>query len=152
MTDSVVIQLIPKYLQPFEWAKKEWREGIREMAGQKENNPRIIWYHSLTTLKATTDETPWCSSFMCAAAFSAGLPSTRSAAAKSWLEYGEKGDGSEGDIAVFKRKGGHHVAFIYKRLNASDKLVHVLGGNQGNSVSVATYCASDLLAIRRFKG
>lgn len=139
----------PLHLAPYEWAKKEHREGIKEILG-KENNPRIIWYHSLTTLRATDDETPWCSAFMCAAAFSAGFASTRSAAARSWLGYGVEGNGAIGDIAIFKRKGGHHVAFINSTYQVGDKMIEVLGGNQGNMVGINLYPAGNLLAIRRF--
>lgn len=142
---------LSKHLLPFEWAKAEWQKNIKECPGKLDHNTRIVWYHSLTTLKATDDETPWCSAFMCAAAFSSGYASTRSAAAKSWINYGVVGSGAVGDIAVFKRKGGHHVAFVYRNYKEGDQLVTVLGGNQGNMICVAHYKASDLLALRRFE-
>lgn len=135
---------------PYDFAKREMGIGVQERPGKGAHNPRIVWYHSFTTLKATDDETPWCSSFMCAMAFLAGLASTKSAAAKSWLTYGLPGDGSEGDIAVFKRTGGNHVAFVAKTFKKGDKVVYVLGGNQGNEISKKNYNASDLLAFRRF--
>lgn len=145
------VERVPRFLQPYEWAKKEWAQNIRELPSKEQNNPRILWYHSLTTLRATDDETPWCSSFMCAAAFSAAFKSTRSAAAKSWLGYGVEGNGSIGDIVIFSRAGGHHVAFVHKVYKPGDKNICVLGGNQGNSVSVANYKAENLLAFRRFE-
>lgn len=135
-------------MAPYLWAVKEI--GQQEVAGRK-HNPRIVWYHSFTTLKATQDEVPWCSSFMCAAAESNGFKSTDSAAAKSWLTYGDAGDGSIGDIAVFSRDGGNHVAFVNKKFSPRDSVVNCLGGNQSNKVCVQDYSAGRLLAFRRFK-
>lgn len=138
-------------LLPFKWAQEELKKGIKEILGRTAHNKRIIWYHAFTLLKATEDEVPWCSSFMNAAAASTGFPYTKSAAAKSWLKYGEEGDGSVGDIAVFTRgETGGHVAFINSPYKKGDKFVEVLGGNQGDTISVAKYKAENLLAIRRF--
>lgn len=137
-------------MQPYQWAIEERKKGIQELAGAKQNNPRIVWYHAFTTLKATTDEVPWCSSFMCAAAETCGYESTRSAAAKSWATYGEEGTGAVGEIAVFSRDGGNHVAFINSPYKKGDQYVEVLGGNQSNSVRVSKYDASRLIAIRKF--
>ena len=38
--------------------------GIREQSEPGKHNARILAYHQTTTLKATDDETPWCSSFV----------------------------------------------------------------------------------------
>jgi hypothetical protein len=48
-------------MTPYEIAKAEL--GTTEVPGTQ-NNPRILEYHATTTLKATTDEVPWCSSFV----------------------------------------------------------------------------------------
>ena len=37
--------------------------GQKEIEGSKDN-PKIVGYHKATTLVATDDETPWCSSFV----------------------------------------------------------------------------------------
>jgi uncharacterized protein (TIGR02594 family) len=138
-------------MAPYMWARAEVGHG--EVAGSK-HNPRIVWYHSFTKLKATDDETNWCSSFICAAAEENGYPSTDSAAARSWLTYGEEGDGSEGDIAVFWRgsKDGWkgHVAFVAKKFLKGETWVSCLGGNQSNRVCVKQYEADQLLGFRRF--
>lgn len=149
-------------LSPYKWAQLERNKGIRELVGRLANNARILWYHAFTTLKASEDEVPWCSSFMCAAAESCGFKSTRSAAAKSWLTYGEeiasiiegalifKKEVQAGDIAIFSRSGGNHVAFINSPYIKGDKLIEVLGGNQSDMISIAKYKTDKLLAIRRF--
>jgi uncharacterized protein (TIGR02594 family) len=136
-------------MTPYECAKAEWAKGIKEISGRK-HNPRIVWYASFTTLKASDDETPWCSSFMCAMAFLAGYPSTKSASAISWMNYGIDGDGLVGDIVILKRSGGYHVAFLNKPYKKGDKTLNLLGGNQGDAVSIKDFDAENLLGIRRF--
>lgn len=154
------LETTPRHLQPYEWAKREWQQNIRELPGPEKNNPRIVWYHSFTTLKATNDETPWCSAFMCAAAvMGGGFVGTRSAAAISWESYGQKIDlynAKIGDIIVLKRfvKGNpraRHVTFLHGEIKATDKNIICLGGNQNNSVSVSKYKIEDIVAIRRFQ-
>lgn len=136
-------------MTPYEFAKLEWVKDIKEIPGP-ESNPRIVWYASFTTLRATDDETPWCSAFMCAMAFLASQPSTKSAAAISWMNYGIDGDGSVGDIAILKRVGGHHVAFVNKPYAKGDRLINLLGGNQGSAVSIEDFKAENLIGFRRF--
>lgn len=139
-------------MTPYEYAKVELKNGIKEFPGPKNNNPRIKWYHAFTTLKAVEDEVPWCSSFMCAMHFLAGVPHTKSAAAKSWITYGQEvapENAQVGDIVVFKRDGGNHVAFLHSAYKVGDKDLIVIGGNQSNSVRASKYPADRLLAIRR---
>lgn len=119
-------------------------KGTKEIIGTQDN-PRIIEYHSTTTLKATDDETPWCSAFVCWCLQQAGYKHTHSAAAKSYLKYGVPCDMVLGSIAVFERKGGNHVGFV---VAWDDVFVFVLGGNQQNEVNVKQYARNRLLATR----
>lgn len=128
----------------YERAKKEI--GQSEVSGNK-HNPRIIEYHSVTSLRATTDEVPWCSAFVSWCLEQAGMKSTRSAWAKSYLSYGkETKEPKEGDIVVFSRgKNSGHVGFFVKR----DLLtVTVLGGNQDNRVNYKKYLRARVLGYR----
>lgn len=137
-------------MTPLEWMLQEL--GTAEIPGDQDN-PRIVWYHSHTTLKATDDETPWCSAVLCAAAEACGYPSTRSAAARSWLKYGERGYGDKGEIVVLSRGTNPtqgHVGILAEDFRPGDLIVHVLGGNQGNEVSVQSYDTRRVLAFRRF--
>lgn len=122
--------------------------GVREIAG-KPSNPRIVEYAATTSLKATDDETPWCSSFVSYVLTKAGYESTHSAAARSWLTAGQPCPPRFGAICVFKRPGtptSGHVAFLVDRPNANVMLV--LGGNQTNRVCCASYRVQDLLDVR----
>lgn len=121
--------------------------GVAEIPGA-DHNERILEYHATTTLRATTDETPWCSSFACWVMERAGYQSTRSAAARSWLQWGRKLDApTEGCIVVLKRgapPSGHVGFFVGEDANR----VRLLGGNQGNRVSEAWFPRADVLGYR----
>lgn len=114
--------------------------GVMEIPGRR-NERRIIEYHASTSLKASEDSVPWCSSFVCWVMEQAGYPSTRNARARSWLEYGvEIPKPIPGCIVVFWRKSpdsrSGHVAFYVG--DDGDK-IKVLGGNQSNQVKVSSY-------------
>jgi uncharacterized protein (TIGR02594 family) len=128
----------------------QWMEIARKEVGQKEitghaNNPRILSYHASTTLKATNDETPWCSSFVNWCLSQVGIKGTNSAAAGSWLHWGTPSGPIPGAISVIcNRNGtdrsfstsGAHVGFLIEE-SATHYLL--LGGNQGNSVKESKF-------------
>lgn len=118
--------------------------GVKEVVGNT-HNPRIIEYHATTTLKATTDEVPWCSSFLNWIMKAAKYHFTKSAAARSWLDYGQECELQLGCIVVFRRPGGHHVGFC---AGWTPNTITVLGGNQANQVNLRPYLRRDLLGCR----
>jgi uncharacterized protein (TIGR02594 family) len=61
--------------------------GVHEVSGPAANS-RILEYFGATTLRANTDEFPWCSAFVNWCLQHAGIPGTRSAAASSWRTWG----------------------------------------------------------------
>lgn len=86
------------------------------------------------------DETAWCGAFAGYCMDEAGLRSPKGrAAASHWAQQPDvmgalgRGGFRPGCVAVFKRTGGAHVAFA---LAETDLHVIILGGNQGNQVSV----------------
>ena len=135
--------------------------GISEIPGVK-HHQRIIEYHATTTLKATTDEVPWCSSFVNWVMAQAGLKGTNSALAKSWADWGVAiVKPLKGDIVVIRRKGktqdaatgsatGYHVGFY---LNGSPAVISILGGNQGDQVKKSNFLlrSYEIVAYRRPK-
>ena len=112
-----------------------------------ENNPRILEYHSSTTLKATSDEVPWCSAFVTWCLEKAGMASTKSAWARSYLNYGQPlTEPRYGCIVVFARGAtSGHVGF-YISENADEVLV--FGGNQSDKVCMAYYSKRLVLGYR----
>jgi len=151
---STQVVLGPKWL---EIAEAEL--GIHENSFPGQETQRIIEYHSTTTLKATTDETPWCSSFVNWVMKQAGYKGTSSAAAKSWLMWGKGLTAPKlGAVTVIKKKGassdaatgstsGFHVALY---ISHSQSHVRLLGGNQGDQVKYSNFslAAYDVKAYR----
>lgn len=133
----------PKWI---EIAEKEL--GVSEVPGP-ESNPRIIEYNKATTLNATSDEIPWCASFVGWCLQEAGMKSSRSAAARSYQSYGEELKAPEfGCIVVLKRgnsPSSGHVGFYVGEGNDHIKL---LGGNQGDKVSIVNFDKSKVVSYR----
>src|SRR5689334_4192018 len=69
-----------------EIAKKEL--GQHEVAGAKNNNPRIMEYLR-SVGNYPNDETPWCSSFVHWVMNQAGIKGTGRNTARSWLQWGK---------------------------------------------------------------
>lgn len=125
--------------------------GVHENAAPGQHNKRIIEYHSATSLRATTDETPWCSSFINWVMLQAGYRGTNNALARSWLEWGTSLTTPRvGAITVIKRKGashdaatgsstGFHVAFY---VSSTPTTLRLLGGNQGDQVKYSNFFLS----------
>lgn len=129
-------------------ARKEL--GVKEKPG-KAHEPRILEYHAETSLHAKDDETSWCSAFVNWVMRQAGIKGTGKADARSWLTWadGDRCEAKPGAVAVLWRvkplgwQG--HVAFIDKVETGS---LWLLGGNQGDRVSIAQFPKSRLLGCR----
>jgi len=122
--------------------------GVREIVGPAAN-ARIVKYHACTTLKATSDDVPWCSAFVNWCFQRVGLTGTGLANARSWLKWGKAIDTPvEGCVVVFKRgrnpKSGH-VGFV---VGDDGETLRVLGGNQGDMVKVSRFKKADVLGYR----
>lgn len=130
----------------YEAAREEM--GVEELEGSQ-HNPRILQYFEATSLHSRTDEEAWCAAFVSFILEKLGTPSTKSAWSRSYLSWGVKLEKPvRGCVVVFSRppdpsKG--HVAFFVSE--EADK-VYVLGGNQGNRVTIAAYPKSRVLAYR----
>jgi uncharacterized protein (TIGR02594 family) len=130
-------------------AEAELSAGVREIPGP-EDNPRILEYQRATALGATDDETPWCSAFVNWCMMQAGIARTNSAAARSWLTWGTSLAAPRlGCVTVLSRstdptKG--HVGFFVD--DDGPEYLRLLGGNQGNAVSIRTYRAELALGYR----
>jgi uncharacterized protein (TIGR02594 family) len=133
------------------------RAGIMEVKGV-EAHPTILSFFNHTTLKghklALSDETAWCSAFICAVMEQCGIRSTKSAAAASWKGWGEHCEPLRiGTIVVFNRvdktnKNAAHVGLFAGIPDPEKPSMAVLGGNQNNRVCTKLYPFSDLVASR----
>jgi len=96
--------------------------------------------------------TAWCAAFVNATLAQTGGQGTGALNARSFMKWGQEvQDPQRGDVAVFSRGDPNgwqgHVGF-FEGLN-EDGSIRVLGGNQGDAVSVANYPANRLLGYRR---
>lgn len=123
--------------------------GVAELPGVRHNS-RIVEYHSATSLRAQTDEVPWCSSFVNWCLTRAGKRGTNDARAISWLNWGrELSSPQAGAITIIHRdmrgrdratgsSSGNHVAFY---VGGSGSAVRLLGGNQSDMVKYSNFHA-----------
>lgn len=121
--------------------------GLREIPGRQHNPVILGWLNALRSW-ISDDETPWCGTFVahCLRVSGAALPK-HWYRARAWLDWGRAIDHPEvGCIVVFERTGGGHVGFIVGR-DARGRFM-VLGGNQGNSVSIAPFDFTRALGFR----
>lgn len=119
--------------------------GQAEVPGG-EHNRRILEYHARTSLRAKTDETPWCASYVSWVLEQSEIISAHSARAMDYATWGQPlATPALGCVVVLRRTGGGHVGFW---MGERDGKVLVLGGNQGNRVSIAPYRLEDVVGYR----
>ena len=99
--------------------------------------------------------TAWCAAFVNASLGQVGMQGTGSNMARSFENWGQPVDTPQrGDLAVFHRNGADsgfgHVGF-FEGYDENGQ-IRVLGGNQGDSVSISSYSPSELLGFRRGEG
>lgn len=131
------------------WAAKAYTYiGLRETPGPKHNHVILNWLAKLGAWWKD-DETAWCGTFVAHCLQSMGEPiPVHWYRAKSWANYGSNLSRQKlapGAILVFDRSGGGHVGFY---VGEDDNYYHVLGGNQGNAVSVMRLAKSRCVASR----
>nr|WP_319265328.1 TIGR02594 family protein [uncultured Draconibacterium sp.] len=127
--------------------------GVKEIAGERNNMTIVNYAHEAGHTWVDDDETAWCSIFVDWAAMKAGLERTHKANARSWLNVGEVPAYPQmGDIVIFRRGNSNWQGHVGIFINIDeDGLINVLGGNQGNQVSIRLYRDKDLLGFRRLK-
>lgn len=129
--------------------------GVKEVPGNRHNDRILMYAREIGEDWVRTDETSWCSIFLCWAAANSGTssPRTKKATARSWLKVGEPTKNPKvGDVVVFWRDSrnswkGHVGIFISKRGGK----IYVLGGNQDNKVCIKSYDEDRLLGYRRME-
>jgi uncharacterized protein (TIGR02594 family) len=112
--------------------------GLAEIPGPKHHPEITRWLKKLGGWWSD-DETPWCGTFVAHCMQECGIPIPKFwMRAKAWAEWGARlAKPITGCVVVFERKGGGHVGFVVGR--TQNNLLMVLGGNQGNRVSIAPF-------------
>ena len=129
--------------------------GTREIVGPKHSPIIMGWIRKLGAkalgINVTSDETAWCGTF-------AGIVVKESlpgeplppilVRASAWATFGrELAKPALGAVLVFVRPGGGHVGF-YAGESPDGRDYVVLGGNQGNAVSLMRLAKRRCTAIR----
>lgn len=122
--------------------------GIHELPGQ-ETHPLILHWWKQIKAPFTDDETAWCAAFVGGILEDCKIQSSRSAAARSYEKWGIKlSDICEGAIVVFWRgtpnSGQGHVGFVIGKDSVGN--IMVIGGNQGNEVSIKSFSTDRVLS------
>jgi uncharacterized protein (TIGR02594 family) len=126
--------------------------GVSEIKGAK-HNPDVVEMFALSGFSGIKDdETPWCAAFVGGVLHRVGLGRRDgiTLAARSFEKYGTGLSApAYGAIGVKKRSGGAswqgHVGFV---VGANATHVFLLGGNQGDKVSIASFRRSEFTAFR----
>jgi uncharacterized protein (TIGR02594 family) len=129
------------------WLDVAWGELGQEEINGPGSNPRIVEYLK-TVGQPGDDDIPWCSAFVNWCLMESGIKGTCSAAAKSYLEYGNSVQPRIGAIAVMNRGSQAwqgHVAFIAQ---VNFETVILLGGNQSNRVSFSVVDKKQIVECR----
>lgn len=133
-----------------------WIAAARRYVGTKEvpgsgNNPIIVrWWQAIRS-SIRDDLTPWCAGFVGGVLEEAGIVSSRSAAARSYLKWGTAlSKPAYGCVVVFWRGSpsgwSGHVGFVVGKDQRGNLMV--LGGNQGDMVSIKPFGAERVLGYR----
>lgn len=133
-----------------------WIDRARQYLGLQEDTRRLHHNEQLLDMLESMgsfngearawwddDETPWCGLFV---GYALGL--SQRYVVKEWYRASAWGDSlmtslprpAYGCIVTFTRNGGGHVGFVVGRDQQGNLMV--LGGNQGNAVSIAPFAES----------
>lgn len=130
-----------------------WLVEAKKYIGEKEypgmpSNPWIVsLWKKIKRSGIKDDSTPWCAAFVGGCLEAVGVVSSRYESAKSYLAWGVPlSKPTLGCVVVFERQGGGHVGFVVGE-DPKGRLM-VLGGNQGNVVSIAPFDRSRVAGYR----
>lgn len=121
--------------------------GLKEFQGKRHNEKILYWWKKINA-KFNDDETPWCAGFVGGVLEECNIRSSRSAAARSYCKWGVLLAGpAVGAVVVFwrgKPSGwSGHVGFVIGKDQFGNLMV--LGGNQGNAVTVKPFSRKRVL-------
>lgn len=132
------------------WLAAAWAEfGVREISGAGDSADVISYYKEAGHASIQHDEIAWCAAFAGTMLKRAGIAGTGSLLARSYLGWGVPVETARlGAIAVLERgndPGAGHVGFV---VGAAGKRIFLLGGNQGDAVSVAAFDLARVIGYR----
>lgn len=120
--------------------------GIHEIKGPKHEQLIVDMFADAGFPGVRDDETAWCAAYVGAILKRVNIAPSKSLMARSYEKWGvQLRDPIYGCVGVKTRVGGGHVGFV---VAASEESITLLGGNQGDCVSVALFPRKDFTAFR----
>jgi uncharacterized protein (TIGR02594 family) len=125
--------------------------GVREVPGAGNSATIMGWAKRLGAkvlgITYAADSVPWCGLFAAHVMAHVGIvPPPVAVRASEWGKWGRKLVAPRpGCILTFTREGGGHVGFY---VGEDDTHLHVLGGNQGDAVSITRIARNRLSEMR----
>lgn len=125
--------------------------GTAEIPGARHSATIMGWIKVLGSrvlgINVTSDETAWCGTFIAWIFHLSGIaPAKIAVRAKAWLDWGRVlKDARLGCVMIFDRAGGGHVGLY---VGEDRTHYHILGGNQGNRVSIMRLEKSRMVGMR----
>ena len=124
--------------------------GVAEAPGAADNDRVLAYYSDAGHPEIAHDSVAWCAAFACAMLERGGTRSPRTLRAREFLEWGDpvetprrgcivvlwrgQPDGAEGHVGFYAGSKGEGVL--------------ILGGNQGDKVSIAAFRQNQVLGYR----
>ncbi len=132
------------------WLALAWGDlGVTETPGADHTRRVVRYYADVGHAQITNDETAWCAAFLGSCLERAGIASTRSLMARSYLAWGQPLDEFRvGAVAVLSRTADPALGHAGFLIGETADSVILLGGNQGDAVTVEAFPRSRLLGLR----
>jgi len=132
------------------WLAAAWAEfGVREIPGNADAPEILRYFREAGDPSVETEATPWCAAFLGAMLKRAGLAGTGSLLARSYLDWGDVLDAPRlGAVAVLSRGDDPNAGHVGFCLGEAAGKLYLLGGNQGDAVTVAAFDKARLLGLR----
>lgn len=132
------------------WLAHAWAElGQREAEGRANNQRIVALFRDIGQDAQARDEVAWCAAFVGACLERGGELSTRSLRARSYLDWGQSlAEPRLGAIAVLPRGADPALGHVGFLVGATAEAVMLLGGNQGDAVSVEAFDRARVLGFR----
>jgi len=136
------------------WMELAWAEqGVCEIKGPEHSPAVLAYFKKAGRGDVTSDETAWCGAFAGAMLAQCGLPippAEERLLGRAYLKVGTPIDAPRvGALVVFRRPDAGpyagHVGFV---TGWTETHIAVLGGNQGDAVTVAHFPRADVLGYR----
>lgn len=126
-----------------------WMDSASQYLGFKETgNNRGSQVDQWNTTYGGSIGDPWCATFVNATLAQNGIQGTGSAWSRSFMNWGTDAGGPvTGSVVVFKWNANQgHVGYVHS-VNPNGT-INVLGGNQSQGVSIATYSTDKVIGYR----